>query len=148
MAISTPITTFHGDYRFLSNFHPAPVTLNGECYPTVEHAYQAAKTLDLHMRKRIQNAPRPGLAKRLGQLSDSRWSWFSLRVPVMSMLVTQKFMRHTELREKLIATGNRTLIEGNTWNDTFWGQCPVGLGENTLGIILMEVRSIWINHKE
>ena len=31
-------------------------------------------------------------------------------------------------------------IEGNTWNDTFWGVCN-GQGQNWLGKILMLVRS-------
>lgn len=37
----TAITHFHGE-----NFYPAPVEWDGEMYPTVEHASQAAKTLD------------------------------------------------------------------------------------------------------
>lgn len=42
----------------------------------------------------------------------------------------------------LLATGSEELIQGNTWNDTFWGvnhQHPKGL--NHLGRILMDVRS-------
>lgn len=37
------IRSFTGTHRFLSNFHPAPVLLDGVVYPTVEHAFQAAK---------------------------------------------------------------------------------------------------------
>ena len=44
-----------------------------------------------------------------------------------------------ELREKLLATGDEELIEGNWWNDKFWGVCK-GEGCNMLGLILMEVR--------
>ena len=40
------INEFQGDYRFLSNFHPAEVEMDGIKYPSVEHAYQAAKSLD------------------------------------------------------------------------------------------------------
>lgn len=40
-------------YRFLSNFWPAIVFYDGLEYPTTEHAYQAAKTLDWE--KRIEN---------------------------------------------------------------------------------------------
>lgn len=32
------------------------------------------------------------------------------------------------------------LIEGNAWNDTFWGVCN-GVGENWLGQLLMERRA-------
>lgn len=46
-----------------------------------------------------------------------------------------------ELREMLIATGERELVEGNVWNDTFWGvSLRTGKGQNQLGKILMEVR--------
>ena len=38
------IDKFSGKYAFLSNFFPAEVVLEGEKYPTVEHAFQAAKT--------------------------------------------------------------------------------------------------------
>ena len=40
------VTEFQGEYRFLSNFWPAQVVFEGVTYPTSEHAYQAAKTLD------------------------------------------------------------------------------------------------------
>lgn len=39
--IKSPITSFLGEYRFLSNFYPAPVSYLGLRYPTVEHAFQA-----------------------------------------------------------------------------------------------------------
>ena len=44
------------------------------------------------------------------------------------------------LKNALLATGEVLIVEGNTWNDTFWGQCPVGNGKNWLGNILMEIR--------
>ena len=39
--------------------HPAPVVLDGATYPTVEHAYQAAKTLNEAERKTIRENPDP-----------------------------------------------------------------------------------------
>jgi len=44
------INTFRGKYRFLSNFYYAEVNYEGIRYPTVEHAYQAAKTLSTDIR--------------------------------------------------------------------------------------------------
>jgi hypothetical protein len=41
-----PIKAFRGKHAFLSNFHPSPVVLDGQTNPTVEHAFQAAKTAD------------------------------------------------------------------------------------------------------
>jgi hypothetical protein len=39
--------SFHNEYRFLSNFYPAEVSFEGLVFPTVEHAYVAAKTTDI-----------------------------------------------------------------------------------------------------
>lgn len=133
------ITSFRGEYRFLSNFYPAWVVFDGVEYATVEHAYQAAKTLDLVARATVANAHGAGAAKRLGKILDIRPEWESVKVDVMLALVRQKFS-DPALRSKLLGTGNAQLVEGNTWNDRFWGVCE-GQGENHLGRILMQVRS-------
>ncbi len=60
----------------------------------------------------------------------------------MLELVLLKFTSHPELREKLLATDDMVLEEGNTWGDKVWGICPPGsgIGRNELGKILMDVR--------
>jgi predicted NAD-dependent protein-ADP-ribosyltransferase YbiA (DUF1768 family) len=58
------IDKFEGEHRFLSNFWPSPVDLDGETYASAEHAYQAAKTLIPEERKKIQEAVTPGEAKK------------------------------------------------------------------------------------
>jgi len=90
------IDDFRGPYRWLSNFEPSPVEFDGVIYPTVEHAYQAAKNESPLYRKHIL--------------------------------------------ERLLATGDQELIEGNTWGDRFWGVCD-GEGQNQLGRLLMELRN-------
>lgn len=50
-----------------------------------------------------------------------------------------KFTQNEDLKEKLLATGNDILEEGNTWGDRVWGTVN-GVGENRLGKILMRVR--------
>ena len=52
--------------------------------------------------------------------------------------IREKF-KHTDLKELLLSTGDQELVEGNTWNDTYWGICR-GEGQNNLGKILMKVR--------
>ena len=49
------IEKFEGDYRFLSNFHPCEIIRDGDKYASVEHAYQAAKTIDFEERARLQS---------------------------------------------------------------------------------------------
>ena len=131
------IKSFSGDYRFLSNFYPVEVVLDGVTYPTVENAYQAAKTLDLEKRKEFLGVT-PGRAKRLGQSLELRPDWNDVKLSVMKRLNEQKYMR-SDLRKMLCDTYPLDLAEGNTWGDTFWGVCD-GKGSNHLGKMLMSIR--------
>ncbi len=133
------IGAFQGEYRFLSNFWPAVVVDEGIVYPTVEHAYQAAKTLDLGERRRIAGLATPGEAKRAGEAMVLRGDWASIKYAVMLRCVRYKFLHHAELGAKLVGTGDAYLEEGNTWGDEIWGVYR-GRGTNWLGKILMEVR--------
>jgi len=121
--------------------------LDGDCYPTVEHAYQAAKTTRQDERMQIRLAESPGEAKRLGQGVDLRPDWNNIQIMVMADLLAQKFTQHDELRLALMATEDSApyvgLIEGNTWGDTFWGVCG-GKGTNYLGTLLMTIRATLI----
>lgn len=135
------IREFRGKYRDLSNFSPHSVALDGVCYPTVEHAYQAAKTLDPFEREYIRMAPTPGKAKRRGRLVVLREDFFNLRVPIMHSLVLKKVLKHSDIRKLLISTAGEEIYEGNTWNDMFWGvSLPEMKGLNNLGKIYMEIR--------
>lgn len=131
------IDSFKGEYEFLSNFYPATVSYEGDMYPSVEHAFQAAKTLDPQMRLKIRLSNAAG-AKKLGRQLDLRSDWETIKLDVMRELLKAKFS-DPELRAKLKATGRESLVEGNWWGDTFWGVCR-GQGENHLGVLLMEIR--------
>lgn len=137
--MSNRIESFSGTYRFLSNFWMVEISLYDVMYKSVEHAYQAAKTVDEAYKKRIQDAATPGEAKRLGKSAPMRPDWEAVKVDFMRYLVSYKFGMHPELGKKLLATGNKELVEGNTWGDVFWGVCK-GQGQNWLGRILMETR--------
>jgi ribA/ribD-fused uncharacterized protein len=133
------IGEFQGEYRFLSNFYPAEVVFEGITYPHVEGAYQSAKTLDMNERRRIAAIIDPAEAKRAGRALKYRADWEQVKFEVMETCVRYKFTHHPELREKLLATGDATLEEGNKWDDRIWGVVD-GVGENRLGKILMKVR--------
>ena len=134
------IPEFQGEYRFLSNFWPAEVRFEGLIYPSSEHAYQAAKSLDPAERKRIAALPTPSAAKKAGAALKLRPNWDTEKFNVMETVVRDKFTRHADLRVKLLATGDAELIEGNTWGDRTWGVFE-GKGENRLGKILMKIRA-------
>jgi len=134
------IREFQGEYRFLSNFWYVDVELDGVVYPSVEHAYQAAKTLDEMERKNILYAPTAFSAKRRGKQVIKRKDWDDIKVIVMYNLLRQKF-KEGELKRKLLSTGNKILKEGNDRGDIFWGvDIRSGKGKNQLGKLLMAVR--------
>ena len=139
-----PITSFTGDFAFLSNFFAHPIEIEGDTYPTNEHAFQALKSLDPAERERVRQARTPASAKSLGKRVTLRAGWDTLRFEVMERLVRAKFA-DPDLAARLLTTGERGLIEGNTWRDTTWGcvQTKDGLwkGQNNLGRILETVRA-------
>lgn len=135
------IKEFRGRYRFLSNFFPCRIDWEGITYPSVEHAYQACKTLNQKERLRIASLSTPGQAKRIGKELTIRPDWETVKISIMESLVRQKFSRHPTLKQLLLATANQEIQEGNSWNDTFWGvSLSTGEGRNELGKILMRIR--------
>lgn len=148
------ITSFSGKYAFLSNFAPTPVyVLVGRVWvkaPTVEHGYQASKTLDMNWRGKIISAPTAGAAKRMGNRVKSVVYWEDVKTIIMLELLRQKFARD-KMRRALLRTEDADLIEGNVWHDNFWGVCvcgndassngDCGEGSNWLGRLLERVRT-------
>jgi ribA/ribD-fused uncharacterized protein len=141
------IEKFTGEYAFLSNFYPSIVTWSGHAYPTVEHAFQAAKTVEQVARRPFQ-LPAPvhqtaSRAKQEGRKLRLRPEWEEYKLGLMHDLLREKFREMTMAR-RLLETGNARLIEGNTWGDTYWGAIHNTrgslVGENNLGRLLMEVR--------
>lgn len=139
------ITSFKGQYSFLSNYFNAVVTFEGEQYPTAEHAFQAAKTLDLSERKRIASLATPGQSKRAGRELTLRKDWEEIKVTAMTVILKSKFSDPI-LSRMLDETGDAILIEGNTWHDNIWGSCTCrdcgNKGKNQLGKILMTIRAM------
>lgn len=138
------IVEFDGEYAFLSNFYDSPIFYEGITYPTNEHFFQAMKTLDIETRKAIAAAPTPGAAKRMGRHVSLRPDWERVKVDVMRTGLMLKFT-DAELAEKLLATEDEELVEGNWWHDNTWGNCHCTEcsrkgGRNLLGMLLMELR--------
>ena len=136
------IDNFFGEYRFLSKFWPCDIVYERIKFPSTEHAFQAAKTLDSSIRMEIAALKTPGQAKRAGKKVALRPDWEQVKIYIMRELLSLKFnrYRYSYLSAKLIATYPFELIEGNTWGDKFWGVCD-GEGENHLGKLLMQIRA-------
>lgn len=155
--VAEPVLGFTGGYRFLSNFYHSPVHALGRVFPTVEHAYQAAKRpTDFELHEKLLYMS-PGETKSvMRQVPITAENWDATKVSAMKMLVEQKFFSHEDLMWMLLGTRQRHLEEVNSWGDKFWGTDgedklhplvaditgTVYNGENNLGKVLMEVRHL------
>jgi len=145
-----------GMFGFLSHFHPAPILLEGEVWPTVEHYYQAQKSFHPAYRQAIRDAATPGRAKRLAapphlplRVSAQSWfrktgasardDWHDVKLEIMRRADLAKFTQHADLAELLLATGDAELVEDSPF-EPYWGIGRNGKGSNWAGRVLMEVR--------
>jgi ribA/ribD-fused uncharacterized protein len=133
------IRRFIGKYEFLSNFYPCEIKYKGLVFKSTEAAYQAQKTNIFYEQQAFQRYT-PEQAKRAGRRVSLRKDWENIKDRVMLDLIRIKF-RDPFLATELIKTYPAQLIEGNYWNDKYWGVClKTNIGENHLGKILMQVR--------
>lgn len=146
----------NGKYQFLSNFYQRAFTLGAQ--PTgspmahlvgyqggsVEHFFQAAKTLDPTSAIAVLSARTSAATKAMGRKVALRPDWEAVKYDTMVAILWEKF-KHNDLREQLLDTGSAELVEANHWHDTIWGRCTCprhqGAGKNQLGLALMNVRA-------
>ena len=143
------------DKSCLSQWFPAPFSLDDSRYETAEHYMMAEKArlfADHKTRGQILAARHPGAAKTLGRqvtpFEPARWEANRCEIVIRGNLA--KFSQHAPLGQFLLQTGHRVLVEASPL-DTIWG---IGLtaddprantpeawpGLNLLGFALMRVR--------
>lgn len=138
---TSSILEFKGEYSFLSNGYPSPVTYEGLTFSNSQAAFQAQKTLNLQVRKQFLNLDSQS-AFELGRTIAIRPDWDKIKIDLMKEIITQKFIQNPDLKKRLLDTGNMVLIYGNYWNETFWGfDLQKKSGKNIVGRLLMEVRN-------
>ena len=164
---NSPIDSFRYKYMCFSNFSSHEVTYKGITYKNSEAAFQAQKFKDENV-KRLFKSLDPSKAKALGRAKiiflnpegeyyknklpsgigqrsnefikhTMKSDWDKIRVEEMYQIVKNKYEQNQDIKEVLLSTGERELIEGNTWGDKFWGKVA-GVGSNFLGRILMQIR--------
>jgi len=114
-----------GPYKCLGNSYSATILVEGITYPSVEHAFQAAKVSDRATKFQISKA---SLAEVRNLLEDIwiRPNWNDVKYATLHQLVKLKFESNKELAKVLMGTGTK-LLGSKT--------------EAELGSILMKVRS-------
>ncbi|MFH8662593.1 NADAR family protein [Streptomyces afghaniensis] len=140
----------------LSQWWRAPFTVDGVEYATAEHWMMAGKARlfeDAAAERAVLSAAHPAEAKKAGRLvrgfDEAIWERERFRIVVEGSV--HKFGAHPELREFLLGTGDRVLVEASPV-DRVWG---IGLaaddeaaadperwrGPNLLGFALMKARN-------
>lgn len=138
------ISHFRKEYNWLSNFAPATIEYGNMVFSSVELFYIAMKTKDEMMRWNISlvDSSEAGKFKKISKTWELREDWDKIKLEVMEFGLRQKF--HQEpFKSKLIETGNQNIVEGNYWNDEFWGvnlKVNPNVGENHLGRLIMKIR--------
>ena len=140
-----------------SQWYESSFELDGVKYPTAEHYMMAEKARlfnDDEILSQIRAAEHPGEAKKLGRLVKgfTQEIWLEHRFDIVIRGNVGKFEQNPALKEFLINTGKRILVEASP-RDRIWG---IGIGkdnpdaenpykwrgENLLGFALMEVRNV------
>lgn len=133
-------------YYEFTNFYSAPITINGKTYPTTEHYFQEQKFIPAYpnIANMIISAPSPrnafDIARTNKSLVNPNWHK-GLKDKVMLDALQAKFTQHNVLKQLLLGTGDKTLVE-HTKNDNYWGDNGDGSGQNKLGKSLMKVRDM------
>lgn len=154
-------TKVKGEYGWLGNFAPYPIEFNNKVWKTSEHLFQALRLMD-HTEPyvNIYRESNPFKAKLIAKkfIKENDLKNITLTntdLNLMRTVVGLKFKQHPELREKLIQTKDKTIIEDVTKrigdcnsSSLFWGAALIQgkhwVGLNWLGKILEEIRDIYL----
>lgn len=134
-------------YGFMSNYWKCKFTYNGIEWNNTEAPYQAAKCIDQNEYDTIKNSKSANESRLLGQKVKIREDWDTIRDWFMFDVCFAKFSQNEDLLEKLLETGEDELVE-NSPVDFYWGWGSDRSGKNKLGLILMELRSIFREAKK
>lgn len=136
------IDNFNGDFGFLNNEYESEICYEGLMFRNAFNAFQAARTDNEFFRKQFTGDKSTREVLVLGQQISDPKDWESRRLKVMEIIIRDKFIRDKELKQELLETGDRELV--NSYNtespaNLYWGSVK-NKGNNYLGKILMNVR--------
>lgn len=146
----TQVFFYERDFYVLSNFSSFDVFVFGLSFVTSEHAYHWAKfagqgadeDLPAAIARAVRYAKSAHEAFTIAQNAKAfrRADWDEVKVGIMRQILVAKVDRHEYVKRKLLATGDRELVE-NSWRDDYWGWGENRDGQNMLGKLWMEIRT-------
>lgn len=133
-------------YGCFSNFSAHGFMLDALYWATSEHYFQAQKFVGTLYLEKVRQMKTPKDAANMGRdrALPLRTDWNQVKDDVMRKAVLQKFTTHATIREILLSTEDKVLVE-NSPIDYYWGCGKDGSGQNKLGQILMDVREVLRN---
>lgn len=143
MDTDTQVFFYEQDFYVLSNFSSFTLLWNFMRFDTSEAAYHWEKFPDHEtVRELIRYAPSAHEAYKIAERHKHlrRQDWDQIKVPIMRAILYAKACQHEYVLRKLLATGERELIE-DSWRDDFWGWGENRDGQNVLGKLWMEIRA-------
>ncbi len=139
----TQVFFYEQDFYVLSNFSAFSLFWKGILFPTSEATYHWEKFPDNGwLQAQIATAPSAHAAFKLAEdnAAKRRQDWDDVKINIMRDILREKAHQHEYVRRKLLATGDRELVE-DSWRDDFWGWGPNKDGKNVLGRLWMEIRA-------
>ena len=146
-----------GDKAVFSQWYEAPFHCDGNTFLTAEHWMMHQKALlfeDHKMAAKMLTTPYPGDVKNMGRkvANFDEELWDQEKITIVRLGNLLKFSQNAELEGILLDTGDAVLVEASPYDD-IWG---IGMkdshpnandpskwkGENLLGFVLMDVRTI------
>ncbi len=130
------------DETLVSRLAEHTFKLEDQHWPSIEHYYQSKLFKNELFQAQIASCATATQARKMGK---SWWrsridDWKNKRAVLMTRAVYTQVRTHERIREQLLATGDRNLIE-NSQYEHFWGIGRDQLGRNEYGQVLMNVRS-------
>lgn len=138
----THVFFYEQDFYVLSNFSAFRVTFRGTTFDTAEAAYHYQRFTSAQDRRGVLYTESAHDSFRYAQAhkANQRPDWDAIKFDVMREILRAKADQHEYVRRKLLATGDRILVE-NSWRDDVWGWGPNRDGQNMLGKLWMEIRA-------
>lgn len=135
------ILFYEAEYYMFSNFASFAVKYGDRIWMTSEHAYQAAKFEEKDIIDLIHTSLSAHNSKKIAkEYKDKiKANWDEIKISVMEDIVRAKIATHPYIREKLLGTGDREIIE-DSHQDSFWGRGADFKGRNELGKVWMKIR--------
>ncbi len=141
-------------YIYFSPYTAHAIELEGQVYPTVEHAYQCQRYTDQKIIDEIRMARSPVLAWQVSSkykhLQISEFKESNYKRAMMKKLMKLRALQHEEVRKALLDSGEQKIVKHILTyppGDGFWDDGEDGKGQNEMGKIWMEIREELKNTK-